>query len=147
MDEPSKPGSERPGSEHPEAEQNPGERAALAPDGATDGATDGTVVPQASSQAQDQPKTVLQCWSGAAIATAFGYGAYSLTTKIATNFAAHPFTSSNFIAVRISTAVRTLVVGMFTLATTIFAFAALGLLALGIQTALQKLRPEAPPGA
>lgn len=96
------------------------------------------------SREAEQPTTVFQCVSGSAIAGLFGYGAYNLTVKIATNFALHPFVSDNFIAVRISAAVRTLVVGMFTLATAVFGFATLGLFALGIQTILKKLQPEPP---
>ena len=95
-----------------------------------------------SAPAEEQPTTLWQCVSGSAIAGLFGYGAYSLTTRIATNFALHPFVSDNFIAVRISTAVRTLVVGMFTLATAVFGFAAIGLFALGLQTLLQKLQSQ-----
>ena len=94
---------------------------------------------EATSPAQPPP-TVFQCLSGSATAALFGYGAYSLTQKIAANFAAHPFRSQNYIAVNISVAVRTLVTGMFALATGVFAIAALGLLGLGIQTLLQKLR-------
>ena len=100
--------------------------------------------PKPVEKAAKQPTTIFQCVSGSAIAGLFGYGAYSLTTKIATNFALHPFISDNFIAVRISAAVRTLVVGMFTLATAVFGFAAIGLFALGLQTAFNKLKPEPP---
>jgi len=100
--------------------------------------------PPPPSTEAEQPTSVFQCLLGSAIASLFGYGAYSLTTKIATNFALHPFVSDNFIAVRISAAVRTLVVGMFTLATAVFGFAAIGLFALGIQTLVQKLQPQSP---
>lgn len=95
--------------------------------------------PAAAASPQASPGW-FQCLSGGAIAAGFGALGYALTTQIATNFAAHPFTSRNFIAVRISAAVRTLVIGSCSLATAVFAFAALGLVALGIQTAIQQLR-------
>ena len=89
---------------------------------------------------EQAPPTVFQCLTGSTTAALFSYGAYRLTQKIATNFAAHPFQSENYIAVNISVAVRTLVTGMCALATAVFAIAALGLLGLGIQTLAQKLR-------
>ncbi|NJM57344.1 MAG: DUF3082 domain-containing protein [Synechococcales cyanobacterium RU_4_20] len=82
--------------------------------------------------------TPLQCLNGSAIAGVLAWGAYSLTHKISTNFAAHPFSSANYITVNISVAVRTLVVGVFALATGVFALTALGLLGLGIQTLVKK---------
>lgn len=107
--------------------------------------TEAEPAPQPSNRKpKEQQTTIFQCVSGSAIAGLFGYWAYSLTMKIATNFALHPFISDNFIAVRISAAVRTLVVGMFTLATAVFGFAAIGLFALGIQTMVQKLQPNPP---
>ena len=105
----------------------------------TDDLTSSTSSSEESTSAKPPP-TVFQCLTGSATAAAFGYGAYSLTQKIAANFAAHPFRSENYIAVNISVAVRTLVTGMFALATGVFAIAALGLLGLGIQTLVQKLK-------
>ena len=86
-----------------------------------------------------KPPTALQCFNGALIALLLAWGAYSLTQKIGTNFAAHPFQSPNYVAVNISVAVRTLVVGLCALATAVFAVAALGLSALGVQTLVKKL--------
>ncbi len=85
-----------------------------------------------------QPPSVFQCLNGAGLASLLSWGAYSLTHKVAQNFAAHPFRSSNYVAVNISIATRTLVVGSLVLATAVFSIAALGLLGLGIQTLLQK---------
>ncbi len=87
------------------------------------------------------PTSVWRCISGAAIAAFLGYGAYNLTFKIATQFATHPLVSDNYIAIRLSGMVRTLVLGMSAMATGIFAFATLGLAVLGLQIALQKLKP------
>lgn len=75
---------------------------------------------------------------GAAIATALGIGMYSLTASIAHTFATKPPTANSIFALKISLAVRTLVVGVSTLATGLFALAAFGLIALTIQTIFTK---------
>ncbi len=94
-----------------------------------------------SVSAKKAPTSIWRCISGAAIAAFLGYGAYNLTFKIATQFATHPLVSDNYIAIRLSGMVRTLVVGIASMATGIFAFAALGLTVLGLQIALQKIKP------
>ncbi len=81
--------------------------------------------------------TPLKCLSGALIASSLGLLLYRLTTAIATTFASHPLTTTNQIARGLSAAVRTLVVGMSTLATGIFSLAALGLIGLAIQLVVQ----------
>jgi Protein of unknown function (DUF3082) len=81
---------------------------------------------------------VFRSFSGAAIAGLLATGAYALTHSIATTFATKPLVSDNVTAIKISIAVRTLVVGVFSLATFVFAIATIGLIALGIQTLLQK---------
>jgi hypothetical protein len=81
--------------------------------------------------------SALDCLSGSAIAAVIAGLAYLLTANIVGNFATKPFTSTNYVAVNIASAVRTLVMGMFSMATVIFAIAALGLFALGIQTLIQ----------
>ncbi|MCT7989129.1 DUF3082 domain-containing protein [Laspinema olomoucense] len=63
----------------------------------------------------------------------------SQINAIASTFANKPIHSDNPIAVNISAAVRTLVTGVSTLATFIFAFAALGLFCLGLQLLFQKV--------
>jgi len=75
---------------------------------------------------------------GSGISGAFAIALYLLTTSIAQTFAAKPIPSSNMFAIKISLAVRTLVVGAATLATAIFAVATVGLIALGIQTLLRQ---------
>jgi len=79
---------------------------------------------------------------GATIAGGFGFGLYKLTHAIATSFATKPITSSNPLAQNISAAVRTLVVGASTLATGVFAIAAVGLILLALQVAIQPNKPN-----
>jgi hypothetical protein len=81
--------------------------------------------------------TPVRCLMGAAISSIVATGLYSLTSAIAAAYATKPLTAESEIALRIGSAVRTLVVGVATLGTSIFAMATLGLIALGIQLALQ----------
>lgn len=69
-----------------------------------------------------------------------------MTSAIAQTFAKKPIHSDNIAVVNIASAVRTLVVGIGTLGTFTFAFASLGLMALGIQIFLRQLakQPESP---
>ncbi|NCJ07270.1 DUF3082 domain-containing protein [Synechococcales cyanobacterium C] len=87
------------------------------------------------------PVTPLRALSGAFLSGTLGLLLYRLTESIAQSFAAHPFQSSNQIALNLSIAIRTLVVGLSTLATGIFAIAALGLVALAAQMLLRRLHP------
>ncbi|NJK76769.1 MAG: DUF3082 domain-containing protein [Oscillatoriales cyanobacterium RU_3_3] len=91
-----------------------------------------------SLPAKQQP-TVLRCFIGSLIASAFAFGMYSLTMSIALSFASKPVHSANITVIKIGVAVRTLVVGMAALGTGVFGIAALGLLLLGLQILLQKL--------
>jgi hypothetical protein len=90
------------------------------------------------------PPTVFECLSGSAIAAVITGLAYLLTSNTIRNFAAKPFSSTNYVAVNIASAVRTLVMGMFSMGTVIFGIAALGLFALGIQTLIRGLRSQQP---
>ncbi|MGK7929015.1 MAG: DUF3082 domain-containing protein [Spirulina sp.] len=90
---------------------------------------------------EQKPLTPLQCVIGSLTAAGFALPLYLLTTSIASTFAQKPLPTTNQTALNIAIAVRTLVVGLATLATAIFAIAAIGLLALAIQTAFSKEKP------
>ncbi|MGH1393573.1 MAG: DUF3082 domain-containing protein [Trichormus sp.] len=79
----------------------------------------------------------LRCVIGSMISGAMGYGLYSLMIAIATTFAAKPIHSDNQLVIKITSAVRTLVVGIVALGSGVFALVAIGLFALGIQLLLQ----------
>jgi ribosomal protein S9 len=78
--------------------------------------------------------------SGASISGGFAIALYFLTSSIAQTFAKKPLTSTSPVAINISIAIRTLVVGVSTLATAIFAIVALGLVAVAIQSLVQQLK-------
>jgi hypothetical protein len=86
----------------------------------------------------DQEKvTPGRCLLGSAISAALGFGVYSLSKAIAVSSAHTPVTSDNPLVIRITVAVRTLVLGVSSLATFVLGFVALGLILLAIQLIVQ----------
>lgn len=77
---------------------------------------------------------------GALIASGIAIALYRVTNSISQNFANHTLHSDNALVVKITIAVRTLVVGLSTLATFIFAIVAVALIALAIQAIVQQLQ-------
>jgi hypothetical protein len=88
------------------------------------------------------PPTPLRCFLGSGIAGSLAWALYWLTTAIAFTFASKPVLSDKAIVQRIASAVRTLVLGLASLGTFIFAFVAIGLILLGIQLLFQKPSSE-----
>ncbi|MBN3907419.1 MAG: DUF3082 domain-containing protein [Nostoc sp. NMS1] len=84
----------------------------------------------------------LRCLIGAVVSGGMGYALYSLMIAIATNFASKPLHSINPLVIKISSAVRTLVVGVVALGSGIFGIVAIGLLALGVQLLMQQLSKQ-----
>ncbi|ALF56574.1 hypothetical protein ACX27_27550 [Nostoc piscinale CENA21] len=81
----------------------------------------------------------LRCITGAIISSGLAYTLYSLMIAIATNFASKPLHSQNELVIKISSAVRTLVVGIVALGSGIFGIVAIGLIALAVQLLIQQL--------
>ena len=102
-----------------------------------------TPVPEQNSQPtkikQTQP-TIFDSMSGAAISSVIAIALYFLTSSIAQSFANKPLASTNPIVINISVAVRTLVVGLSTLATSIFSVIAVGLVGIAISVAVKQLK-------
>lgn len=99
--------------------------------------------PNQDSLATEDTKKSLSPWrclTGAMISGGLAFAAYSLTSAIAQTYATKPIASTNVTAINIAIAVRTLVVGVSTLATFVFSFATVGLVALAIQISLQQLK-------
>jgi len=98
---------------------------------------------QQDSESAENTQTSLSPWrclTGAMIAGGLAFAAYSLTSSIAQTYAAKPIASTNPTAINIAIAVRTLVVGVSTLATFVFGIATIGLVALAMQISIQKLK-------
>lgn len=92
-----------------------------------------------------KPPSPVQCLIASLISGACAIALYFVTSSIAQAFAHKPLPSSNITAFNIAVAVRTLVVGLSTLATTIFGIVAIGLVALAIQTIIQQLKNKSAP--
>ncbi|MEB3293071.1 MAG: DUF3082 domain-containing protein [Synechococcales bacterium] len=90
------------------------------------------------NSAISQPPSVLRCILGAVVSAAIAFVLWNFTQTIAATFAAKQITSDNMIVIRVSVAVRTLVIGMITLGTGVFGLAAVGLFGLGLQTLFGK---------
>ncbi|MEH2400460.1 DUF3082 domain-containing protein [Nostoc sp.] len=99
------------------------------------------LTPQTDTKIQSATSP-LRCFTGAVISGGMGYAVYSLMIAIATNFATKPIHSINPLVVKISSTVRTLVVGVVALGSGIFGIVAIGLLALGVQLLVQELTKQ-----
>ncbi len=86
--------------------------------------------------------TPLRCLIGSIISGGLAIAVYSLLNAIAIRFATNPIHSQNQLTIRISSAVRTLILGVFTLGAGVFAIVTLGLFALGVQLLIQQLRQK-----
>jgi len=84
----------------------------------------------------------LNCLLGSVMAGGFATGLYLLTYAIASTFAKKPITSDNLFVIKIGAAVRTLVVGVASMATFIFGFVAIGLILLAIQLVIQGFKKQ-----
>ena len=84
------------------------------------------------------PPTPGRCFRGSVISGGFTFVMYLLNQSIIRALADTPLPTKSVAAANIAVAVRTLVIGVSTLSTAIFAIATLGLLALGIQLLIQR---------
>ena len=93
-------------------------------------------------EAEKKDVTPLRCLVGSLMAGSLATGLYALTYAIASTFAKKPITSDNLLVIKIGSAVRTLVVGVASMATFIFGFVAIGLILLAIQLIIQGFQKE-----
>lgn len=91
-----------------------------------------------AKSSQPPATTPSRCFTGALISGGLGTALYFLTMSIIAAFAKTPLPTKSAFAVNIAVAVRTLVVGVSTIATALFAITTLGLIALGIQVWIQR---------
>lgn len=82
----------------------------------------------------------LRCWSGTMVAGGMSYVAFLLTQNVVASFASKPATG-NQLALQIASTVRTLVMGVFTMATGVFGVIAVGLFLLGVKSLLSDNEP------
>ena len=91
-----------------------------------------------NSNSNKKKATPLNSFTGALISATLAVLLYRLTQSIVLSFAAHPTLANSQFSQTLSSAVRTLVIGLSTMATGLSALATLGLVALGIQLLLTK---------
>lgn len=90
--------------------------------------------------ATEEKTTPLRCFLSSCVSGTIAYGAYSLLHSITQTYGAKAITSTNPIVINITTAVRTLVMGIVALGTGVFSLATVGLFLLGIQLTIQRLK-------
>ncbi|MFN6514162.1 MAG: DUF3082 domain-containing protein [Nostoc sp. CreGUA01] len=100
--------------------------------------TDQNLTPKIDPQVQ-VTASPLRSIIGAVISGGMAFATYSLMIAIATNFATKPIHSINPLVIKITSAVRTLVVGVVALGSGVFGIVAIGLLALTVQLLVQQL--------
>ncbi len=88
-------------------------------------------------QPEKKKVTPLRCLIGSTISGSLAIALYFLTASIVHSFATKPLTSNKILVLRIGSLVRTLVMGVASLGTFIFAFVAFGLILLAIQLSFQ----------
>jgi hypothetical protein len=102
-----------------------------------------TEKPDSSATETDtNPPSISHCIIGAIVAAIMAIASFFLNSSIAQNFADRPIHSPNYLVVNITVAVRTLIIGISTLATGVFSLIALGLLALAIQVTIQQFNQK-----
>jgi hypothetical protein len=94
---------------------------------------------KSKEKSQDITSSPQRCLMGSVISGGMAFAAYSLMFSIATKFAAKPMTSDSLVVLRISSAVRTLVVGIVALGAGVFGLVSIGLFALMLQLIFQQL--------
>ncbi len=93
-----------------------------------------------TEESQEKPVTLLRCLVASMISGGIAFGLYSLMNSIVQTYATKPVISANPTVIKITVAVRTLVIGVAALGTGVCSLVAVGLLLLGIQTAITNLK-------
>jgi hypothetical protein len=88
----------------------------------------------------DEKTTPLRCFVASLISGAIAFAAYSLLTSIVQTYGTKAVTSSNPLVINLTSAVRTMVMGVVALGTGVFGMVAIGLFLLGVQVTIQSLK-------
>ncbi|HEY9302626.1 MAG TPA: DUF3082 domain-containing protein [Phormidium sp.] len=97
-----------------------------------------------ATETNSNPPSILSCVIGSIVAATMAIGCFFTNSSIAQYFVDRPVHSANYLVVNITVAVRTLIIGISTLATGVFSLIALGLLALAIQVTIQQFKQQTP---
>lgn len=102
-----------------------------------------TPEPSAPITSQKKEVTPLSCFFASIIAGGIATMIYFLMSGIVETYANKPVLSSSVLAIKIATAVRTLVIGIAALGTGVFGIVAVGLFLLGIQVTIKSITGQA----
>ncbi|BAQ64059.1 DUF3082 domain-containing protein [Geminocystis sp. NIES-3709] len=80
-----------------------------------------------------QQITPIRCFTGASISGALAIAAYLLTKSVILTYTTMPIKFNNQMAASIASSVRTLIMGVTTMATFLFLMVTVGLIGLGIK--------------
>ncbi len=91
---------------------------------------DRSIEPQEENQEKITP---FRCFTGASISAGLAVAAYLLTKSVILTYSTIPIKFNNQMATSIASTVRTLIMGITTMATFLFVMVTVGLVALGIK--------------
>lgn len=98
-----------------------------------------TIQADKTKEANKQEVTPLKCLLSSVFSGVMALGVYRLMTAIIETYSAKPVISDNIFVLKLTVAVRTLVIGIAALGTGVFGFVALGLFLLGLQITFKDL--------
>jgi hypothetical protein len=84
-------------------------------------------------QENQEKITPFRCFTGASISAGLAVAAYLLTKSVILTYTTMPIKFNNQMAMSIASTVRTLIMGITTMATFLFVMVTVGLVALGIK--------------
>ena len=99
-----------------------------------------TTVKADKANKSDKPEvTPLKCFFSSVFSGVMALGVYRLMSAIIETYSTKPVISDSILVLKLTVAVRTLVIGIAALGTGVFGFVALGLFLLGIQITFKDL--------
>lgn len=93
-----------------------------------------------NSQEEKEKITPMRCFTGGSISGGLAVAAYLLTKSVILTYSTMPIKFNNPMAIRIAATVRTLIMGITTMATFVFLMVTVGLVALGIKLIIENLK-------
>ncbi len=99
-------------------------------------------VTKSDTQSPKKKVTPLTCIFASTFSGAIAIAIYFLMSSIIETYSDKPIVSDNIFVLKITVAVRTLVIGVAALGTGVFGLVALGLFLLGIQIAVKDIRAK-----
>ncbi|BAQ62313.1 hypothetical protein GM3708_2719 [Geminocystis sp. NIES-3708] len=92
------------------------------------------------NQEEQEKITPLRCFTGGSISGGLAIASYLLTKSVILTYSTMPIKFNNPMAIRIAATVRTLIMGITTMATFVFLMVTVGLVALGIKLMIEKMK-------